>query len=142
MAWNQPGGSDNNPWGRKPSRDGQNVDEAFRNFQRKLEQLLKGGGGGGDGGSESSGGDGRSTLLLVLVIAFIAWSYMCFFQVEQAERAVVERGFALLWIKVTNITNHFICLQKERGRKRDCLARPQIAACRHWGLEPDPRRTL
>ena len=45
MAWNQPGGSGNNPWGKRPAKDGRNVDEAFKNFQRKLEALVKGGGG-------------------------------------------------------------------------------------------------
>ncbi len=46
MAWNQPGGSGNNPWGKRPAKDGRNVDEAFKNFQRKLEALVKGGGAG------------------------------------------------------------------------------------------------
>jgi len=94
MAWNQPGGSGNNPWGKRPAKDGRNVDEAFKNFQRKLEALVKGG--GGSGGQGAGGGAGESgpdklTLLAGLAIAVAIWTYMCFFTVAQAERAVVQR---------------------------------------------------
>lgn len=95
MAWNQPGGSNNNPWGRRPGKDGRNADDAFKNFQRKLEALLKGGGGmgpgAGDGPTEGGSGDGRSTLFVALGVAVAFWAYMSFFQVGAAERGVVTR---------------------------------------------------
>jgi hypothetical protein len=43
-----------NPWGKRPAKDGRNVDEAFKNFQRKLENLLKGGRGGGRPGGRAA----------------------------------------------------------------------------------------
>ncbi len=41
MPWNQSGGS-NNPWGKRPQRENQSADEAFKNFQRKLDSILRG----------------------------------------------------------------------------------------------------
>jgi membrane protease subunit HflK len=91
MAWNEPGGN-KNPWGKRPGQDGQNVDEAFRNFQRKLENLLKGGSGGGTGSGGGSAGDGSgSTLAIVGLVVLAGWAYMSFFQVGAAERGVVQR---------------------------------------------------
>src|SRR5580692_7819217 len=51
MAWNQPGGQNNNPWGRRPGQGGPDLDERVKNWQRKLESLLRPGGKGGEGGS-------------------------------------------------------------------------------------------
>ena len=64
MAWNQPGGSPNNPWGRRSSKDGRG-DDAFKNFQRKLENILKGA--GADDAGEPPG-ENRSQLLMVVGI--------------------------------------------------------------------------
>lgn len=94
MAWNQPGGSGNNPWGKRPAKDARNVDEAFKNFQRKLEALVKGGGPGGTGGAgggDDAGGPDKLTVLAGVAIAVAIWTYMCFFTVAQAERGVVQR---------------------------------------------------
>jgi membrane protease subunit HflK len=91
MAWNEPGGN-KNPWGKRPGQDGQNVDEAFRNFQRKLENLLKGGSGGGAGGGGGAAGEGGGpTLAIIGLVALAGWAYMSFFQVAAAERGVVQR---------------------------------------------------
>lgn len=92
MAWNEPGGN-KNPWGKRPGQDGQNVDEAFKNFQRKLENLLKGGSGGGaSGGTGGSGNDGSGSMLaLVGLLAVAGWVYMSTFQIGAAERGVVQR---------------------------------------------------
>ena len=37
MAWNEPGGSPKNPWGKRPGESG---DDAFRKFQRKLDNIM------------------------------------------------------------------------------------------------------
>lgn len=111
MAWNQPGGgSGNNPWGKRPAKDGRNVDEAFKNFQRKLESLVKGGGGssGGQGaGGGESGAPDKLTLLAGLAIAVALWTYMCFFQVAQAERGVVQRFGKFVALKEPGLGWHF-----------------------------------
>jgi len=109
MAWNQPGGSGNNPWGKRPAKDGRNVDEAFKNFQRKLEALVKGGGSGGAGGSgggDTSGPD-KLTWLAGLAFALAIWTYMCFFTVAQAERGVVQRFGKLVSIREPGLGWHF-----------------------------------
>jgi modulator of FtsH protease HflK len=83
MAWNQPGGGQNNPWGRRPGQGGgPDLDERVKGWQRKLESLLRPGGKGGEGGS----------LLLVIAAVVVAlWLASGFFQVKAAERAVVQR---------------------------------------------------
>src|SRR5688572_15811196 len=65
MAWNQPGNSNNNPWGKKPSPGGGDLDQAFKEWQKRIESLFGGGGGGG----------GSSTPLLI-ILAFIIAGWM------------------------------------------------------------------
>jgi membrane protease subunit HflK len=111
MAWNQPGGSNNNPWGRKPGKGGGSPDDAFRSFQRKLEALLKGagpGGGAGDPpGEAAGGGDGKSTALVVVAVAIAFWLYMSFFQVGAAERGVVQRFGKFVTLRDPGLGFHF-----------------------------------
>lgn len=83
MAWNQPGGGSQNPWGRKPQQDG--VDQAFKDWQKKFESMF--GGGGGSGGSSSGG----FSPLFFLAAALIIWVLSGFYQVNPAERGVVQR---------------------------------------------------
>ena len=37
----------NNPWGKKPARGGGDLDQAFKDWQKRIESLFGGGGGGG-----------------------------------------------------------------------------------------------
>lgn len=77
MAWNEPGrGQD--PWrGRKGGND-------VEAFIRELQQRF---GGGGDGGGAETG----VTLGLLGVFAVLIWLVFGFYQVDDAERAVVQR---------------------------------------------------
>jgi membrane protease subunit HflK len=113
MAWNEPGGN-KNPWGKRPGQDGQNVDEAFKNFQRKLENLLKGGSGGGaSGGSGGSGNDGSGSMLaLVGLLAVAGWVYMSSFQVGAAERGVVQRFGAYVDVREPGLGWHWWPLER------------------------------
>jgi len=45
MAWNQPGSPNNNPWGKKPAPGGGDLDQAFKDWQKRIESLFGGGGG-------------------------------------------------------------------------------------------------
>ncbi len=98
MAWNQPGGN-KDPWTRRPSGNNRGAGNAFEDFKRKLEAVLKGGkpGGGGNGGGSGDGGGGASApadssvLLAALAVAVVIWGYVSFFQVEAAEQAVIQR---------------------------------------------------
>ncbi len=81
MAWNQPSGP-NNQWGRRPGQGGPDLDERLRNWQRKLESLLRPGG---------RGGDSSSLLLLAVAVVFLWWLGTGVYQVKQSERGVVQR---------------------------------------------------
>jgi membrane protease subunit HflK len=89
MAWNQPGGS-NNQWGRRPGQGGPGLDERLKSWQRRLESLLRPGGRGGDTGS---------LLLLVVTVAVGFWLFSGFYQVKQAERGVIQRFGRLVDVK-------------------------------------------
>lgn len=77
MAWNQPGGQQN-PWGRRPGPEG--LDQALKEWQRRFESLF---GGGGKRG-------GLSPLLLLGALVAV-WLLSGFYQVQPAERGVLQR---------------------------------------------------
>jgi membrane protease subunit HflK len=81
MAWNQPGGQNNSPWGRRPGQGGSDLDERVRSWQRRLEAMLRPGG----------RGEGGSLLLTVALVAVALWLASGLFQVRAAERGVILR---------------------------------------------------
>lgn len=95
MPWNQSGGgSNNNPWGKRPQRDKPSADEAFKNFQRKLDSILRGGKSGG-GGAEGGDGDGATaagpSAGIILLGLLALWLVFGFYMVDAREQAVVQR---------------------------------------------------
>ncbi|MBV6417236.1 MAG: hypothetical protein CMLOHMNK_01875 [Steroidobacteraceae bacterium] len=79
MAWNQPGGQQN-PWGRRPGgQDG--VEQAVKEWQRRIESFFGGSGGGQKGISP----------LVVLAVVIVGWLLSGFYQVNPAERGVLQR---------------------------------------------------
>ncbi len=80
MAWNQPGGQNNSPWGRRPGQGGPDLDERVKGWQRRLESLLRPG-----------GGEGGSLVLVVALVVVVFWLGSGFFQVKAAERGVILR---------------------------------------------------
>ncbi|MCB1739032.1 MAG: FtsH protease activity modulator HflK [Gammaproteobacteria bacterium] len=99
MAWNQPGGDNNNrdPWGnRNDQQQGPpDLDEVLKKFQGQLGRLFKGkGGGGGDGSGGfggGAGGIGKLGIAVILVIAVVVWAIAGIYIVDPAEEAVVKR---------------------------------------------------
>ena len=89
MAWNQPGpgqqpgGGNQDPWGRRPSSGGGagNGGSGGGNFMDKLQGLF--------GGSDPQGEKQMSRLLLIGAVGL--WVLFGFYRVEQAERAVLLR---------------------------------------------------
>lgn len=75
MAWNEPGRGQDSWRGRK---GGSNDVEAFI---RDLQQRFGGGG----------GGSGAATLSLLLAFGALLWLAFGFYQVDDAQRAVVQR---------------------------------------------------
>lgn len=95
MAWNEPGGNgDKDPWGSKRGNRGNqgppDIDEVFKNLQKKFGSLF-----GGKGRRSGSGGTGIAGggfgIGLVIAILLVFWIATGFYKVEEAERAVVLR---------------------------------------------------
>lgn len=81
MAWNQPGNSNNNPWGKKPSSGGGDLDQAFKDWQKRIESLFSGGGGGG----------GATPLLFIGALIIAGWALTGFYSVAPGNEGVVQR---------------------------------------------------
>ncbi|MBV9346129.1 MAG: FtsH protease activity modulator HflK [Gammaproteobacteria bacterium] len=82
MAWNQPNGGQNNPWGRRPGGAANDLDARLKSWQRKLESWFRPGG---------SGGEGSWLFFILLVAVLIGWLGSGIYQVGQAERGVIQR---------------------------------------------------
>jgi modulator of FtsH protease HflK len=95
MAWNQPGNQNNNPWGKKPPAGGNDFDQAFKDFQKRIESFFSGG----------SGGRSATPLLIIGIIIVAIWMATGFYQVKTGEQGVVQRfgkhvdtvGDGLIW---------------------------------------------
>jgi membrane protease subunit HflK len=89
MAWNEPGGNNQDPWGGKGGNQGPpDLDEALKKFQEKLSGIF---GGGSNGGGSSSPAFSAAAVGLVIVAAAIAYGLFGIYQVDEQERAVVLR---------------------------------------------------
>ncbi len=97
MAWNEPGGNgdkkgDRDPWGNNRGNRGNqgppDLDEVFKNLQKKFGSLFGGKGrrSGGGGGGIVGGGFGIG---LVIAILLVFWIGTGFYKIEEAERGVV-----------------------------------------------------
>ncbi|GAA6186528.1 FtsH protease activity modulator HflK [Aliiglaciecola sp. 3_MG-2023] len=87
MAWNEPGGKNNDPWKNKGGRDQgpPDLDDIFKNLFGKFS---KGGGGDGSSGGKSLGGVGLTVIAVLLVVV---WFISGFYTIREAERGVVLR---------------------------------------------------
>ncbi|MGY0220005.1 FtsH protease activity modulator HflK [Endozoicomonadaceae bacterium StTr2] len=100
MAWNEPGGNNQDPWGGGNRGNGgrgnknqgpPDLDDAFRKVQDKLNGFLGGGKGDSSGGKGSSSGNagGGSLFVGILLIACIVYLWNAFYTVDEKERAVI-----------------------------------------------------
>src|SRR3954469_10498507 len=81
MAWNQPGRSNNNPWGKKSPSGGGDLDQAFKDWQKRIESLFGGGG----------GGRSSTPFLIILIIIVAAWMATGFYTIAPGSEGVVQR---------------------------------------------------
>ena len=89
MAWNEPGGNgDKDPWGNRGNQGPPDLDEVFRNFQRKFGSLF-GGKGGRGGGRRAKGGSIGIGIVIAIVLVF--WMATGFYKIEEAERGIILR---------------------------------------------------
>jgi len=84
MAWNEPGrGQD--PWRGKRGGASSELDDLLRDLQQRFGGLF---GGGGNGGGN---GDAGKTVGLIGGLALVVWGLFGFYQVDEAQRGVVQR---------------------------------------------------
>lgn len=91
MAWNEPGGNDNDPWKGKRGNDGPpDLDEVLKGAADKISSIFGGGKGSGGGRGPSSG---NGALLIGLLVAVFIGLYIFIGTgiVNEQERAVVLR---------------------------------------------------
>ncbi|MCB1733741.1 MAG: FtsH protease activity modulator HflK [Gammaproteobacteria bacterium] len=96
MAWNEPGGGNNDPWGggRGGDQGPPDLDEVLRKLQDKLGGLFggKSGGDGGNGATPIRGGkSGGAGFGLLLGLGLVLWVASGIYIIEPAERGVVLR---------------------------------------------------
>ena len=82
MAWNEPGGDDQDPWGKRGNQGPPDLDEAIKKLQNQLAGIFGGGKGGGtrSGGGLSGGVLGLAALVLIAVYIFAG-----IYQIDQQE---------------------------------------------------------
>ena len=96
MAWNEPGGNDNDPWGnRKNSGGPPDLDEVFKNLKNRAEGLFgrrsqNNRSGGGFGGG-SSGGFTLKHFGWLALVGLLLWGFSGFFILQPAERGVITQ---------------------------------------------------
>ncbi|MGJ8681898.1 FtsH protease activity modulator HflK [Paraglaciecola sp.] len=89
MAWNEPGGNNNDPWKNKGGKNQgpPDLDEVFKNLMGKFGKF-----GGGNGGSSNDGkGLGGVGVAVIVGILLIGWGLSGIYTVREAERGVVLR---------------------------------------------------
>lgn len=88
MAWNEPGGKNNDPWKNRGGRDQgpPDLDDVFKNLFGKFGKM----GGGNGGGSNGIKLGGVGAAIVVVLVVFI-WAASGFYTIREAERGVVLR---------------------------------------------------
>ncbi|KRT54713.1 FtsH protease activity modulator HflK [endosymbiont of Ridgeia piscesae] len=95
MAWNEPGGGNQDPWGGKGGGDQgpPDLDEVVKKLQAKFGGIFGGGKSSGSdrAGGGASGGPGAVGVGLIALVALVVWIGSGIYIVEPAERGVVLR---------------------------------------------------
>ena len=92
MAWNEPGGNgDKDPWGNRGNQGPPDLDEVFKNFQKKFGSLFGGKGGRGGGSGRGTGSGGTIGIGIVIAIVLLFWMATGFYKIEEAERGIILR---------------------------------------------------
>jgi len=89
MGWNE-SGDGKNPWDRGRNEGPPDLDKIVREWQQKLNALLRGGGSGG-GGSGATPAPGWPLIGGVLAVLLLLWAASGLYRVDDAQRGVVLR---------------------------------------------------
>jgi membrane protease subunit HflK len=88
MSWNE-SGNGKNPWDRDRGQDGPpDLDKIVKEWQKKLSDMFGGGKKGGNGGD---GSQNIAPLVGLLALVVIGWGLTGLYQVDDAERGIVQR---------------------------------------------------
>ena len=92
MAWNEPGGNKQDPWG--AGNKGRNqgppdLDDAIRKFQSHLKKMF--GGNGGSSGHKNNSGSYSRIFSIALVLVAIGYLWNAVYTVDEKELAVILR---------------------------------------------------
>ncbi len=94
MAWNEPGGSNRDPWGGGGRDQGPpDLDEVVRKLSSKFGGLFGGGRRGGGGGGGGGGGmrAGSAGIGVIVGIVLVGWLLSGIYIVDEGRRGVVQR---------------------------------------------------
>ena len=92
MAWNEPGGNNQDPWGGNRNDGPPDLDEALKNFQKKIDGLFGGkGGGGNNNGGRGGSGISMTAIIAAALVALIGYFAMGIYQLDEQREAVVLR---------------------------------------------------
>ncbi|KEQ18235.1 FtsH protease activity modulator HflK [Endozoicomonas numazuensis] len=97
MAWNEPGGNSQDPWGSGNNKGGgknqgpPDLDDAFRKLQDKLNSMFGGGKSGGSSGGNNDSGSFSGMFIGIIVLAIVAYLWNAVYTVDEKERAVILR---------------------------------------------------
>lgn len=91
MAWNEPGGGDRDPWGKKNNEGPPDLDELLKKIKDSISELF-----GGNGNKGKKTGDGGSDLgafpiYIVLIVLVAIWLFQSIYTLDEKERGVVLR---------------------------------------------------
>lgn len=88
MSWNE-SGNGKNPWDRDRGQEGPpDLDKIVREWQKKLTAMF---GGGKKGGSGGGGSENVAPLIGLLALVLVGWGLTGLYQVDDAERGIVQR---------------------------------------------------
>lgn len=96
MAWNEPGGGnqddkDKDPWGNRDDEGPPDLDEAFRKLQANLSQMFGGSSRSNQGGGGTSRPFNTNLIWLGVLVLAVIYGVMGVYQIDQQERGVVLR---------------------------------------------------
>lgn len=89
MGWNE-SGDGKNPWDKGRNEGPPDLDRIVREWQQKLNALLRGGGSGGGGGAGAAA-PGGPLIGGILAVLLLLWAATGLYRVDDAQRGVVLR---------------------------------------------------
>lgn len=91
MAWNEPGGGDRDPWGKRNNDGPPELDELIKNIQNAFAGLFGGKKSNGSKPGSSNKDVGGFPVYLLVVLLVVAWGIASTYTLDEKERGVVMR---------------------------------------------------